>query len=331
MEKFTCICGREFGNIQAFRGHKSHCVKHLESTGRLAIRKQVDFENKKRISKGLKAKYAVDKKLAEEKWKSEKHQCEHCGIIMEIKYGSGRFCSRQCANSRTHSDATKQKMSQSVIESYKRNPPPQKEPPKSFDYGRFIPHEKALLAYNASPKHCSVCEKQLPYEKRHNSTCSKECATVVRKRTIIQTAKRFGGNINPNGVRGTAKYGTYKGIHCDSSWELAYVMYCLDHNINVQRNNDGFEYVYQEEQHIYFPDFIVDGIYIEVKNFHNEQVQCKVSQFPKEKQLTVLFKQDMKKYINYCINTYGKNYAEMYDKDKPSWMDRKSYKEKKTA
>lgn len=37
--------------------------------------------------------------------------CQNCGKIMTEKYGSGRFCSKSCANTRHHSQETKQKIS----------------------------------------------------------------------------------------------------------------------------------------------------------------------------------------------------------------------------
>ena len=42
--------------------------------------------------------------------------CEHCGKIVEEcdKFGSGRFCSRSCANSHNHSEETKAKISASI-------------------------------------------------------------------------------------------------------------------------------------------------------------------------------------------------------------------------
>lgn len=40
--------------------------------------------------------------------------CEKCGKEVFEKFGSGRFCSRQCANSRNHSEETKQKISDSI-------------------------------------------------------------------------------------------------------------------------------------------------------------------------------------------------------------------------
>ena len=40
---------------------------------------------------------------------------EKCGKEHDGSFGSGKFCNRQCANSRKHSDATKQKQSESVL------------------------------------------------------------------------------------------------------------------------------------------------------------------------------------------------------------------------
>ena len=43
---------------------------------------------------------------------------------------------------------------------------------------------------------------------------------------------------------GRGKKGWYKGFFCDSSWELAYVVYCLDHKINITRNTKKTKYVW---------------------------------------------------------------------------------------
>jgi hypothetical protein len=330
MSKFTCICGKEFDNPQAFNGHKSHCVPHLQSTGRLEVRQQVDAENKQKISRGVKAKFAADRLAAAERWKEERHACEKCGVIMEIKYGSGRFCSRQCANSKTHSAETKQKIREASRRSFAKGLYPQLTPEKTRIHSCIVrtrTNSKQLREqYKLSPSHCSICGVELPYERRDKQTCSRSCYKKLLSKTGSAAAQRKGGNLNPYGVRGTAKYGTYKGLHCDSSWELAYAIYCLDHDIIIERNTDGFEYTYNNQQHIYYPDFIVDGKYIEIKNFNNDQVQAKIKGFPQNKELIVLFKPDMKPYLDYCTKTYGKNFVDMYDADKPSWKERKQRK-----
>lgn len=40
--------------------------------------------------------------------------CENCGKLATEKYGSGRFCSRTCANTHKHSDETNTKSDEKV-------------------------------------------------------------------------------------------------------------------------------------------------------------------------------------------------------------------------
>lgn len=37
-------------------------------------------------------------------------QCENCGKEHDGSYGSGRFCCKSCANTRKHSNETKEKL-----------------------------------------------------------------------------------------------------------------------------------------------------------------------------------------------------------------------------
>ena len=64
--------------------------------------------------------------------------------------------------------------------------------------------------------------------------------------------------------RGTMGY--YKGIHCDSSWELAYVVYCIDHNIPIRRCKDRIPYEANGILKYYTPDFVInESEIIEIK------------------------------------------------------------------
>ena len=78
-------------------------------------------------------------------------------------------------------------------------------------------------------------------------------------------------------THGRNKYGTYKEFHCDSSWELAFVVYCLDHNIIIKRCNEKFPYLYKNSLHYYHPDFIIcNNIYVEIKNYVDDIVMEKI-------------------------------------------------------
>lgn len=62
---------------------------------------------------------------------------------------------------------------------------------------------------------------------------------------------------------------TYKNIHFDSSWEIAYYIWLEDHNIDFEyHTNDKFLYYYNGEKHEYKPDFKINGEFVEIKSLH---------------------------------------------------------------
>lgn len=134
-----------------------------------------------------------------------------------------------------------------------------------------------------------------------------------RRKKISETMKK---NQNSGGKRqgsGKGKKGWYKGYFCDSSWELAFVIYNIDHNISFNRNYQGFEYEYKGEKHKFYPDFIMsDKTYVEIKGAMTEQNKIKIETF-KDK-LYVIGKKEISIYLNYVIKKYGKNFIDLYEK-----------------
>lgn len=142
------------------------------------------------------------------------------------------------------------------------------------------------------------------------STAEKE---VERKRKISETMKK---NPLAGGKRigsGRGKQGWYKGIYCDSSWELAFLVYYLDHNKNIKRCEERREYIFNNEKHTYIPDFITDDGIIEIKGYKTQQWKSKLEQNP---DIKVLYENDIKPYLNYVIEKYGdKFYETLYEKN----------------
>lgn len=116
----------------------------------------------------------------------------------------------------------------------------------------------------------------------------------------------------------------YFGIKFDSAAELIYYIYCKDHNINIIRNTSYLIYYSNNKIHRYFPDFIIDGIYYEIKENHmitedlstfldphihktNQQLIDKMC-CVKENNVKIILSKDLKEETKYINNKYGKNY-----------------------
>lgn len=294
-KEYVCECGKIFTKPNSFNAHKSNCKTHyLVKYGNLDKFIKKNSKSALTRSKIYEEKSQLIKKEKLQQWISEEHTCEKCGKIMIEKFGSGRFCSRSCANSKVRPDNVRKKISESVKKTY-----------ENIDKSIFQKsHKECLMKYLSNPSHCKVCGKILSYEKRFRKTCSQECFTK-------QISKN--GGFKEGSVK-NHKYGHYRGIQCDSSWELAFLAYHLDNNIEIKRNKDGFKYIFNDTEHTYYPDFIVNDTYVEIKNYITPQVEAKIKYFPKDLKYKIFLYNDLKVYIDYCVEKYGKKYWDtLYD------------------
>lgn len=162
---------------------------------------------------------------------------------------------------------------------------------------------------------CKVCQKLFYFcdsTAHSRSFCSEECKKQFWK--DFYARPEIGGKRHGSG-RG--KKGWYKGYYCDSSWELAWVIYQLDHNVKFERYTKWFLYKFNGEQRKYFPDFLMeDGSFVEIKGYDSLEWQAKLKSFPKELKIKVYYKDDMKTIFDYVVATYGKDWIHLYDDSK---------------
>lgn len=150
-------------------------------------------------------------------------------------------------------------------------------------------------------------------EKLSKANKGKKWTDEQRKKQseLMKTIPNVGG-YRPNSGKG--KKFEYQGYWCDSSWELAFVVYNLNHKIKFKRNTEGFDYIYQNKTYKYYPDFIIyeDGKeqYIEIKNYDNERTLAKYKYFPYN--LKVYYYNEMKIYLDYIEQTYGNLFYDKY-------------------
>jgi hypothetical protein len=110
---------------------------------------------------------------------------------------------------------------------------------------------------------------------------------------------------------GRGKKGWYKNFFCDSSWELAYVIYCLENNIDIKRNTERREYFFKGKIRGYIPDFIVNSELVEIKGYNSDEWEAKHKANPDVK---TLYQNEMKPIIKYAVDKYGKDYIKLYEK-----------------
>lgn len=129
--------------------------------------------------------------------------------------------------------------------------------------------------------------------------------TEEEKKKISRTLKN---NPNVGGLRqgsGRGKKGWYKGFFCDSTYELAFIIYCLEHNIKIERCSIVYEYTYNGQVHKYHPDFILeDGSLVEIKGYMTDLVNIKLNSV-NDRKITLMLEKDLKYALDYAKIKYG--------------------------
>lgn len=239
--------------------------------------------------------------------------CQKCGKKFTIKVSEycfqkgkfRKFCCRSCANSRIFSEERNKLVSEKLKRYY--NICSDGFPRKSF---------KIYTCKNCGKEFTMIDDR----DTKSRTYCSIEC---MKKWTRENVYSKSGGYRKGSG-RG--KHGWYKGIHCDSTYELAYLIYCLDHNINIKRSDKIYEYQIGSKVHYYHPDFEVNDELVEIKGYHTDLVDIKLSSV--KDPIKILYKKDLQYCFDYILKKYGKNkdhIKELYDDYKPIYEYTCSY------
>lgn len=229
MEYKCRYCGKICKNQNSLRNHERLCKlnpNHQEHTG-----------FKYGWSKGLNKNTNESLKKTGEKLRSKylkvfiPYCCEKCGKLVEHKYGSGRFCSRQCANSRRHTDEQKEKISKGVIKHCK-------------EINKNIASEEKV---------CPICGS-IYYT--NNKTCSKKCGQKYRiqKGVSEETKKKLSQAVQKRIKNGTHKGWTTRNIesYAESFFKKVLENNNISYEFNkpIEKNKLGIQ-----ENGCYFLDF----------------------------------------------------------------------------
>lgn len=120
----------------------------------------------------------------------------------------------------------------------------------------------------------------------------------------------------------------YDNIMFDSSWELAFYIYCTDNNILITRAEDNkFLYTTSDNKiHTYTPDFIINKTdIIEIKGSHlfnengtlgmlGDERDLKKFELIKSNNITLIGQNKIKFYMDYINKNYGREYLNTFKK-----------------
>lgn len=167
------------------------------------------------------------------------------------------------------------------------------------------------LQKQSTSLHLSIQSGKVKYRYSTDNPSTRESVKEKLRQTAINNL--ITGKVIPIS-HSRSKHGTYKGIHCDSLWELSYLIYCLDKNIRIERNTKYFEYMFEGRKHLYYPDFYHPDLdlYVEVKGYKDKKYYAKMKFAPNN--LLVVDNQKINEYIEYVKSTYGDNIECLYDK-----------------
>lgn len=211
--------------------------------------------------------------------------CKKCSKEFIPQKGLKQYCSIQCRNSRTWSEQDKLKKSISARGSDKV---------QQVSYSRRgKPSKQKKPRVTSKCTHCGeLIEHRADIQRRYHKDCW----------------LKVSGGYKKGSSRG--KCGWYKGYWCDSSYELAWVIYNLDHNITFERNKQKFKYKWNNVEYNYIPDFVQNETMIEIKGFTTPQVEEKLKSVPNIK---ILYRKDLVSEFEYVKKTYGKDFIKLYE------------------
>ena len=264
-------------------------------------------------------------------------KCENpkCGKEHDGSYGSGRFCSNHCRCAFNASKAKHETLKPKIAHSKLRAPYGTwkcRQCNEVFEVRRQLAeHNKLVHPHGKDPWNKGLTkevDRRIELGAKKTSKTLKDLYSTGMIISAIQTPdfwtkekreiqrqraiERKIGGYHKHGGKGHR--GWYKGYWCDSSWELAWVIYNLDHGIKFERCKEKFEYEFEGKQSTYNPDFVLStGEYVEIKGWSCLRWIAKLNAFPKDKILRIIGQSEIQKYLDYAKMVYGDDFISLYE------------------
>lgn len=264
---YTCKCGK-VGKTSIARylriptEERNLCFSCKQEKSRLQLYGNPHFRNHEKAKATKKVKYGNENFVNKEKGKQ---------TCLE-KYGSTNYLSSKEGKEKTkealqkkygvehpaQAQSVKEKMQKTSLERYgTKNPLSNKtvkDKVKSTRFQRFGAYapkdfgekcKKTNLERHGIANYNNLEKRKQTCLERYGVESPMQCAYIFAK----NKRKIF-----------------YKNEYWDSRWEIIYFEYEKSLGRNIQRNTKvSFDYVFNGKKHKYFPDFIIDNSFVEIK------------------------------------------------------------------
>jgi len=310
------ICDKTFKNALALAGHKkAHGVDNRTWTEKNKIAALKRGQKKRKQGE---AEYAKSPNL-----------CAGCEEPLPYNKRMNKFCSSSCAaktnnKGRVRSDESRRKTAGKIkdwhatMSEEKKNEIATKA--VKTRWGRELKTWGPFsYVFHGT---CSICEKQF-YKKgaTPTKTCSRKCYSKQQSNAAIEQR-----------VKTKSRQGYYKGIWCDSTYEMVWAAYNLEHGVEFARCQRRVPYTFEGEEHMYCPDFEKEsGEVVEVKGYETDLTDTK-HQAARDAgiNLTVIKKEDMTEMFEWFMDLFQvpmNRLHEVFDDYKPKYEHICAYSE----
>lgn len=166
---------------------------------------------------------------------------------------------------------------------------------------------------------------------RYGSTCSLN-NPVVKEKCKKTLLKKYGVEYfsqSPLASLTRKTHIVYDEFSFDSFTELCFYLYCKDNGMKIERCSESFNYMYENTEHTYIPDFKVNEDFYEIKgnqflkedgtwqnpydhsldDLYEAKHQCAL-----KNNVKILYQSDCESYIKYVNNVYKNLKEEIYGK-----------------
>lgn len=324
--KYTCnSCGKTrtcfFENFKESYIEKCAYCEKTESSNKTKIEKYGSVENYNKIHR-----QNFEKRLAEKYGSLEngyryiQKQKEHA---VQKKYGVSNVSKLDFVNDKRKKTMSKEETKQKTRDSLRRTCEAKYGVSSYFETKTF--KEKAIATW--TKKYGSqdlVIDNPFEVPSIIKKIRDKAKQTIIQKYGVENYSQSIEAQKHHR-----ARY-EYENVFFDSSAELAFWIWCKDTGKTIERSPLKIPYIFNGKTHYYFPDFKVDEKLFEIKgpqflkddgtwqnifdHSKDELLEAK-HQCAIENEVTILYDNDYKKYLDYVEQKYSKDFLKLFQVD----------------